>query len=167
MSSVFAAKHRNRRAVIIGGSISGLFTAAFLRKIGWDVDVYERSTVELVGRGAGITTHPELLEALQKCGADTRDLGVEVEKRITIDRDGRGIGERSLPQILTSWDRLQRLLRDLVDEAHYHLGQTFERVDQHFQMSEQIPVRQEAQCKALEPARLSPLRFPRLSVPYL
>jgi 2-polyprenyl-6-methoxyphenol hydroxylase-like FAD-dependent oxidoreductase len=30
--------------------MSGLFSAAFLRQIGWDVDVYERSTVELVGR---------------------------------------------------------------------------------------------------------------------
>ena len=110
--------------------MSGLFTAAFLRQIGWDADVYERSTVELVGRGAGITTHPELLEALQKSGAGTRDLGVEVEKRITIDRDGRVIGEKSLPQILTSWDRLQRLLRDTMADAHYHLGHTFARVEQ-------------------------------------
>ena len=31
--------------------MSGLFTAAFLRQIGWDCDVYERSGVELVGRG--------------------------------------------------------------------------------------------------------------------
>ena len=45
--------------------MSGLFSAAFLRQIGWDVDVYERSNVELVGRGAGITTHPELLDALE------------------------------------------------------------------------------------------------------
>ena len=58
--------------------MSGLFTAAFLRRIGWDVDVFERSRVELVGRGAGITTHPELLEALEKSGAGTRDLGIEV-----------------------------------------------------------------------------------------
>jgi 2-polyprenyl-6-methoxyphenol hydroxylase-like FAD-dependent oxidoreductase len=50
-----------RRAVVIGGSMSGLFSAAFLRRIGWDVDVYEKSPVELVGRGAGITTHPELM----------------------------------------------------------------------------------------------------------
>src|SRR5262245_9841472 len=105
MPRALPAKRRNRRAVIIGGSMSGLFTAAFLRRQGWDVDVYERSTVELVGRGAGITTHPELLEALQKSGAGTRDLGVEVEKRITLDRDGRVIGEKYLPQILTSWDR--------------------------------------------------------------
>jgi 2-polyprenyl-6-methoxyphenol hydroxylase-like FAD-dependent oxidoreductase len=121
---------RNRRAVIIGGSMSGLFAAAFLRRIGWDVDVFERSPVELVGRGAGITTHPELLAALEESGAGTGDLGIEVEKRIAIDRAGRIIGERALPQILTSWDRLQRLLRETIDPAHYHLGHTFARVEQ-------------------------------------
>src|SRR5499427_7323143 len=130
MPSAIATARRNRRAVIIGGSISGLFAAAFLRQQGWDADVYERSTVELVGRGAGITTHPELLEALEKSGAGTRDLGVEVEKRIALDRDGRVVGEKYLPQILTSWDRLQRLLRETTDEARYHLGHAFERVEQ-------------------------------------
>jgi 2-polyprenyl-6-methoxyphenol hydroxylase-like FAD-dependent oxidoreductase len=119
-----------RRAVIIGGSMSGLFTAALLRRIGWDVDVYERASAELVGRGAGITSHPELLEVLELSGAGTRDLGVEVEKRILIDRDGRVIGERVLPQVLTSWDRLQRLLRGLLPDAHYHLGRSFAGFDQ-------------------------------------
>jgi 2-polyprenyl-6-methoxyphenol hydroxylase-like FAD-dependent oxidoreductase len=110
--------------------MSGLFSAAFLRQIGWDVDVYERSPVELVGRGAGITTHPELLDALQASGAGTVDLGVEVPKRIALDRQGRVTDERPLRQILTSWDRLQRLLRETIDPAHYHLGWAFERVDQ-------------------------------------
>ena len=119
-----------RRAIIIGGSMSGLFSAAFLRQIGWDCDVYERSSVELVGRGAGITTHPELLEALEASGAGTRDLGIEVPKRIAIDRQGRVTAERPLRQILTSWDRLQRLLRATIDPAHYHLGWAFERVEQ-------------------------------------
>jgi len=121
---------KNRRAVIIGGSMSGLFTAAFLRRIGWDVDVFERSPVELVGRGAGITTHPELLDALENSGAGTRELGIEVRERIAIDRDGRVLGARPLRQILTSWDRLQRLLRETIDPAHYHLGHNFARVDQ-------------------------------------
>src|SRR3954469_7390903 len=121
---------KNRRALVIGGSMSGLFSAAFLRQAGWDCDVYERSSVELVGRGAGITTHPELLDALEKSGAGTRDLGIEVRKRIAIDRQGRITGERPLRQILTSWDRLQRLLRATIDPAHYHLGWNFERVDQ-------------------------------------
>jgi 2-polyprenyl-6-methoxyphenol hydroxylase-like FAD-dependent oxidoreductase len=123
-------RRRKRRAVIIGGSMSGLFTAAFLRLIGWDADVYERSSVELVGRGAGITGHPELLDALEKSGAGTKDLGIEVPKRIAIDRQGRVTEERPLRQILTSWDRLQRLLRDTIEPAHYHLGWNFERVDQ-------------------------------------
>src|SRR5258708_22777229 len=95
-------QRRAPRAIIIGGSMSGLFTAAFLRQIGWDVDVYERSPVELVGRGAGIASHPELLEALERSGAGTRNLGIEVEKRITVDREGRVIAEPHLRHILSS-----------------------------------------------------------------
>jgi 2-polyprenyl-6-methoxyphenol hydroxylase-like FAD-dependent oxidoreductase len=125
-----SSRRTDRRAIVIGGSMSGLFSAAFLRRIGWDVDVFERSAVELVGRGAGITVHPELVEALEASGAGTRDLGVEVRKRIAIDRDGRVTAERSLRQTLTSWDRLQRLLRATIGEAHYHLGRTFSRVEQ-------------------------------------
>src|SRR5205814_9946138 len=79
---------------------------------------------------ARITTHPELLDALENSGAGTRELGIEVPKRIVLNRDGRVIGERPLRQILTSWDRLQRLLRETVDPAHYHLGHTFARVEQ-------------------------------------
>jgi 2-polyprenyl-6-methoxyphenol hydroxylase-like FAD-dependent oxidoreductase len=125
-----SSSRRERRAVIIGGSMSGLFTAAFLRQIGWRYDIYERSPVELVGRGAGITVHPELLHALGACGAGTDALGVEVPKRIALDRAGRITGERPLRQILTSWDRLQRMLRGTVDPAHYHLSSAFERVEQ-------------------------------------
>ena len=51
-------KSHNRRAIVIGGSIAGLFVGAFLRRIGWRVDVYERSSIELIGRGVGIfATH--------------------------------------------------------------------------------------------------------------
>ena len=121
---------KKRRAIVVGGSMSGLFSAAFLRQVGWDVDVYERSNVELVGRGAGITTHPELLEALEAAGTSTQNLGIEIPKRIALDRHGRVTEERPLRQIMTSWDKLQRLLRATIDPAHYHLGWNFERVDQ-------------------------------------
>ena len=100
--------HHQRRAVVIGGSIAGLFVAAFLRRIGWQVDIYERSSVELIGRGVGIfATHLELFEALDKCGAGTVDIGVIVYKRITLDRKGGVIAEKPLLQIVTSWDRLR------------------------------------------------------------
>jgi 2-polyprenyl-6-methoxyphenol hydroxylase-like FAD-dependent oxidoreductase len=122
-------QQRKRRAVIIGGSMSGLFTAAFLRQIGWQVDVYERSGVELVGRGAGITTHPELLTTLEACGVSTKNLGITVDKRIVLDHRGNVIAEKPLTQILTSWDRLQRLLRETINPTHYHLGWNFERLE--------------------------------------
>jgi 2-polyprenyl-6-methoxyphenol hydroxylase-like FAD-dependent oxidoreductase len=106
-----AEKSHERRAIVIGGSIAGLFVGAFLRRIGWRVDVYERSSIELIGRGVGIfATHLELLEALDKCGAGTVDIGVIVYKRITLDRSGDVIAEKPQLQIVTSWDRLRQVL---------------------------------------------------------
>jgi len=123
--------HCQRRAVVIGGSIAGLFVAAFLRRIGWQVDIYERSSVELIGRGAGIfATHLELFEALDKCGAGTVDIGVIVYKRITLDRKGNVIAEKPLLQIVTSWDRLRQVLLKAIDRQRYHFGHAIERVEQ-------------------------------------
>src|SRR6188474_1624830 len=112
-----------RRAMIVGGSIAGLFVAAFLRRIGWRVGIYERSSIELTGRGVGIVaTHLELLEALDKCGAGTVDIGVIVYKRVTFDLDGRVIAEKPQLQIVTSWDRLRQSLLKAIDRQHYHFG---------------------------------------------
>ena len=49
-----------KRALIIGGSVGGLFAANLLRDVGWDATVFERNPEELAGRGAGIATHPQL-----------------------------------------------------------------------------------------------------------
>ena len=51
-----------RRALVAGGSLGGLFAANLLLRAGWDVNVFEHSRDDLVGRGAGIITHPELFE---------------------------------------------------------------------------------------------------------
>ena len=120
-----------RRAIVIGGSIAGLFVGAFLRRIGWQVDIYERSSIDLIGRGVGIlATHLELFEALDKCGAGTVDIGVIVYKRIAFDRSGEVIAEKPLLQIVTSWDRVRQILLKAVDRQHYHFGYVFERVEQ-------------------------------------
>ena len=68
-------KIRKRRAIIIGGSLGGLLAAHQLRSIGWDVDVFERTADDLADRGAGIGTHPDLFEAMQRVGltVDTSD----------------------------------------------------------------------------------------------
>src|SRR5216684_4888405 len=59
------------KAVVIGGSMAGLFAALLLRRAGWQVDVYERIGAELAGRGAGIVTHRELFDVLARAGIDT------------------------------------------------------------------------------------------------
>jgi 2-polyprenyl-6-methoxyphenol hydroxylase-like FAD-dependent oxidoreductase len=124
-------KSHERRAIVIGGSIAGLFVGAFLRRIGWRVDIYERSSIELIGRGVGIfATHLELLEALDKCGAGTVDIGVIVYKRITFDSKGNVIAEKPQLQIVTSWDRLRQVLLKAIDRQRYHFGYVFDRAEQ-------------------------------------
>ncbi len=133
------ASHRPRRALVIGASMAGLFATALLRRAGWDAQVYERTTSELFGRGAGIVTHHELLQALELCGASLRDLGITVEERIALGRDGRVIERLPFKQIVTSWDRLHQIMRAIVpDDAHrldhdlVAIEQTAERVTARF-----------------------------------
>ena len=66
-----------RRAVVIGGSMSGLLAAIMLRRHGWHVDVFERVEKELAGRGAGIIAQAELIAHMKALGLETRDLGVD------------------------------------------------------------------------------------------
>ena len=88
-----------RRALVAGGSIAGLFAAVLLSRRGWQVNVYERSEVELAGRGAGIVTHPELLDLLRLCEVSTDALGVPVEERVAYDKEGQPVRVLALPQI--------------------------------------------------------------------
>jgi 2-polyprenyl-6-methoxyphenol hydroxylase-like FAD-dependent oxidoreductase len=117
------AGKNDKRALVIGGSIGGLFAALALRKAGWDAEIFERSEVELTGRGAGIVTHVELTDALLAVGVDPgADLGVEVAGRRTLDRAGHVIGEYRCPQTVTSWDRMFGLLRKALPARSYNLG---------------------------------------------
>lgn len=112
-----------RRALIIGGSIGGLFAALALRQQGWDVQVFERTATPLAGRGAGIITHPQLNRVLEQLGLDPhRDFGVPIQQRITLARDGRLLCSQDCPQVATSWDRMFRLLREALPDACYTIG---------------------------------------------
>jgi 2-polyprenyl-6-methoxyphenol hydroxylase-like FAD-dependent oxidoreductase len=121
----------SRRAVICGGSIGGLFCAAFLRKAGWDTVVLERSRSELSGRGAGIVTHDLLLDLIARAGAPITDLGVQVQDRVAFDLAGDRVATLPLPQIVTSWDRVHSLLRALVPDGGYRLDKAVARYDDH------------------------------------
>jgi 2-polyprenyl-6-methoxyphenol hydroxylase-like FAD-dependent oxidoreductase len=110
------------KAVIIGGSMSGLLCGLMLRRAGWDVDIYERVESELSGRGAGIVAQAELIERLRKLGLQTVALGVAITTRKILDRAGRLTEEVECPQVLTAWERVYRLLRDAFPPERYHRG---------------------------------------------
>jgi 2-polyprenyl-6-methoxyphenol hydroxylase-like FAD-dependent oxidoreductase len=111
-----------RRAIVVGGSMSGLLAALLLRRAGWEVDVYERVDGELAGRGAGIVAQPELIETLRRLGIDPPDLGVHVARRRLLEPSGRGAHELDCPQVLTAWERVYRCLRDAFPAERYHRG---------------------------------------------
>ena len=119
-----------RRAIIIGGSIGGLFAALSLRRHGWDTQVFERVAAPLASRGAGIVTHPELRYILEQLGLDAhREFGVAIEQRMTLGRDGNVVGTYDCPQVATSWDRLFRLLRSALPDECYTSGVEFTGVE--------------------------------------
>jgi 2-polyprenyl-6-methoxyphenol hydroxylase-like FAD-dependent oxidoreductase len=119
-----------RRAIVIGGSMSGLLAGLLLRRAGWHVDVYERVESELAGRGAGIVAQPELIETLRRLGLDPTDLGVQITTRKILDSAGRLTCEIECPQVLTAWERVYRKLRDAFPAAHYHRGRGLTRFEQ-------------------------------------
>src|SRR6266568_3507815 len=71
----------SRRALVIGGSMSGLFAALALSRRGWDVEVFERVEGELAGRGAGIVAQPQLRAVFRAVGLDP-DVELGVEERV-------------------------------------------------------------------------------------
>src|SRR6202047_1316523 len=113
---------RQRRALVIGGSMSGLLAALMLGRRGWAVDIFERVASELAGRGAGILAQAELIARLNALGLDTRDLGVAMTTRKILDRDGRSTATIACPQVLTAWERVYRVLRDAFPPQRYHRG---------------------------------------------
>ena len=122
---------RERRALVIGGSMSGLLCGLYLRRRGWQVDIFERSPVALSGRGAGIMTHPEMHRALADLGLDTsRDFGIPIERRLTLGTAGQVIAERHCPQTATSWNRLFEMLSGAFGPERYHLGKDLRQVEQ-------------------------------------
>ena len=119
-----------RRALVIGGSMSGLLAALMLRRNGWQVDVFERAEGGLAGRGAGIVAQAELIARLGGLGLDTRDIGVPLTTRKIFDREGRLVTSIVCPQVLTAWERVYHVLRSAFPDAHYHPGRSFKALQQ-------------------------------------
>ncbi len=108
------------RVLVIGGSLGGLFAANLLLRAGHDVQVFERASGSLDGRGAGIVTHDVLMHALLQAGLPSiDDLGVQVQERVILGRSGEVTARKAVSQVLTSWSRLYALLLGLFPAERY------------------------------------------------
>jgi 2-polyprenyl-6-methoxyphenol hydroxylase-like FAD-dependent oxidoreductase len=119
------------RALVIGGSMSGLLAALALQRRGFDITVYERVADALAGRGAGIVAQPELKASLRALGLQAdHDLGIEVALRLMFAHDGSITHRLDTSQTMTAWDRVFHLLKAALPADRYISGKELRRVEQ-------------------------------------
>lgn len=117
------SEQRVNKALIIGGSLAGLFTATALRAVGWQVEVYECSPLALEHQDGGVVLLHEIVEALTFSGVKTPNaLGVRSNHRTYLDVLGDIRHQQQALQMQTSWSALYRNLLDIFPQEHYHLG---------------------------------------------
>jgi 2-polyprenyl-6-methoxyphenol hydroxylase-like FAD-dependent oxidoreductase len=119
------------RALVIGGSLGGLFAATTLRAIGWQVDVFERSPHDLDSRGGGVVLQPDVLSAFRFAGINhSHALGVKSGDRIYLDRDDRVVQRQYMPQTQSSWNMLYGALKRALPKSLVHTGEQLTHFEQ-------------------------------------
>jgi 2-polyprenyl-6-methoxyphenol hydroxylase-like FAD-dependent oxidoreductase len=114
------------RALIIGGSLGGLFAATALRATGWDVQVFERSPQELSSRGGGVVLQPDVIEVFDFAGLKfQRPLGVRSGDRIYLDQKDEVVQRSYMPQTQTSWNTLYGVMKRSLPAELVHSGERF------------------------------------------
>jgi hypothetical protein len=118
------------QALIIGGSMAGLFAANLLHRAGWQIQVLEKSTTPLTSRGTGIATHAGLMKVMELAGARFgEELGVPIHTRKAFDAQGNIISQLQTQQVMASWSRLLSFLLEAIPNHLYHIGKAVTRID--------------------------------------
>ncbi len=120
------------KVAVVGGSIAGCAAAIALQRIGCEVTAYERSTGQLVDRGAGLGIPLSLLQTLvARDLVDADMVYFEATKCPFVlrsdngERDafqGRILWEQPIAVAVTNWSVLYQQLRSRVPDNHYHQG---------------------------------------------
>lgn len=118
---------KGKRAVIVGGSVGGLFAGNYLVRRGWDVNILEVAPENLASRGQGIARHAELEELLDQLDVPRgMSGGIDVTGRTAFDRTGAIISTYDLDQQLCAWNQVYLSLFERFPRAQYHGGHVFE-----------------------------------------
>src|SRR6202521_310268 len=111
------------KVVVVGGSLGGLCNGIALRSLGYELEVFEKSSGLMKDRGAGIVFQQEVAEFLTRYEvAPLESVVVPVRTRRYLGPDGSVTQEGPMPQAMTSWDTLYRKLRAAFGDDHYHVG---------------------------------------------
>jgi 2-polyprenyl-6-methoxyphenol hydroxylase-like FAD-dependent oxidoreductase len=120
-----------KHALVIGGSLGGLFAASLLRKIGWTATVFERSAGALASRGAGLGTTRELVETMRRAGARLDvSMAVPMSGYVWLDAAGRVVHRQERLNSSSTWSRVYLPLRAAIPDSDYRPGMALERVEQ-------------------------------------
>lgn len=120
-----------RKAVIVGGSVGGLFAATALRATGWDVGVFEQSPHDLDSRGGGIVLQPPIERAFAFGNVPLpREAAVDSIDRIYVDAHDRIVQRFAMPQTQTAWNVIYTALKRALPAGVVRAGDAFERFEQ-------------------------------------
>lgn len=116
--------YSGRRALVVGGSIGGLTSALLLRRLGFDVSVYERTPTSLDGRGGGIVLQPATLRWFAECSdQDPGQVSTSTQYVQYLGRDNEVLHRDPVPWRYTSWGTFYRALLADFGTDDYHLGE--------------------------------------------
>jgi 2-polyprenyl-6-methoxyphenol hydroxylase-like FAD-dependent oxidoreductase len=119
------------RALVIGGSIGGLFAANLLRTAGWDVAVFERTTGHLGDRGTGIGTRDELFAVMRRIGVHMDESnGVAVRGRTGLGRDGDIVHRLGVRCVTSAWPRIWQPLHEALPPGAWRGGMALTGIEQ-------------------------------------
>lgn len=106
--------------VIVGGSLSGLYTAVVLKSLSYvsSITILERGQEsELQDQGAGIRTGQESIDAiLEFTGVAPEKYAERISGLKTLNKDGVVISNIPIDNWTSTWGQLYRVLREQVDK---------------------------------------------------
>jgi len=102
----------SKTAIVVGGSLGGLFTGIVLKRLGHRVTIFERSSTPILqDQGAGIVAGGDVLQFLQQFDKTRREVAVVSRVRHHLNKDGKEYDRHEWEQKMTSWDLLYHVLR--------------------------------------------------------
>ncbi len=107
---------------IVGGSIGGLTAACLLRDAGHQVSVYERSSVRLEQRGAGIGFLPATYRYLQtRAAIDIEKISVKTDHIRYLDNESKVVYDAKHQYRFSSWNAVYTSTLNHFGLNDYHL----------------------------------------------